>query len=301
LLHAQKLDEIVLRKLHIQTGSADLTEWDRVVEAQTKPDRIVDIAMVGKYVELLDAYKSLNEALLHAGIQTRTRVNIHYFDSERFEREPTTVLETMDAILVPGGFGERGVEGKIAAVRFARESRKPYLGICLGMQVAVIEYARHVAGLSDAHSTEFRKDSAHPVIALITEWRDENGELIVRDEKTDLGGTMRLGAQRCELTPGSRAALAYGKTEISERHRHRYEFNNGYQKTLEDAGMVFSGFSAENHLVETIELPEHPFFIASQFHPEFNSTPRDGHPLFTAFIQAALAQRAGGANEEIAE
>ncbi|OZB55986.1 MAG: CTP synthetase [Halothiobacillus sp. 14-56-357] len=273
LLHAQKLDEIVLRKLHIQTGAADLSEWDRVVEAQTKPDRIVDIAMVGKYVELLDAYKSLNE----------------------------TVLETMDAILVPGGFGERGVEGKIAAVRFARESRKPYLGICLGMQVAVIEYARHVAGLSDAHSTEFRKDSAHPVIALITEWRDENGELIVRDEKTDLGGTMRLGAQRCELISGSRAALAYGKTEISERHRHRYEFNNGYQKTLEEAGLVFSGFSAENHLVETIELPEHPFFIASQFHPEFNSTPRDGHPLFTAFIQAALAQRAGGSDEEVAE
>ncbi len=301
MLHAQKLDEIVLRKLHLQAGPANLTEWDRVVEAQTKPDRIVDIAMVGKYVELLDAYKSLNEALLHAGIQTRTRVNIHYFDSERFEREPTTVLESMDAILVPGGFGERGVEGKIAAVRYARESLKPYLGICLGMQVAVIEYARNVAGLTGAHSTEFRKDSPHPVIALITEWRDETGALIVRDEKTDLGGTMRLGAQRCELNVGSRVAEAYGATEISERHRHRFEFNNGYQKPLEAAGLAFSGFSAENHLVETIELPDHPFFIASQFHPEFNSNPRDGHPLFTAFIQAALAQRAGGLDAEVTE
>lgn len=299
LLHAQKLDEIVLRKLHLTANAADLSEWDRVVDAQTKPDRIVDVAMVGKYVELVDAYKSLNEALLHAGIQTRTRVNIHYFDSERFEREsPEAELATMDAILVPGGFGERGVEGKIAAVRYARESRKPYLGICLGMQVAVIEYARHVAGLAGAHSTEFRKEAPHPVIALITEWRDEQGELIVRDEKADLGGTMRLGAQRCELSPGSRVAAAYGATSISERHRHRYEFNNGYQKSLESAGLVFSGFSAENHLVETIELPDHPFFIASQFHPEFNSTPRDGHPLFTAFVQAALAQRAGGVTEQ---
>lgn len=299
LLHAQKLDEIVLRKLHLTANAADLSEWDRVVDAQTKPDRIVDVAMVGKYVELVDAYKSLNEALLHAGIQTRTRVNIHYFDSERFEREsPEAELATMDAILVPGGFGERGVEGKIAAVRYARESRKPYLGICLGMQVAVIEYARHVAGLAGAHSTEFRKEASHPVIALITEWRDEQGALIVRDEKADLGGTMRLGAQRCELSPGSRVAAAYGATSISERHRHRYEFNNGYQKSLESAGLVFSGFSAENHLVETIELPDHPFFIASQFHPEFNSTPRDGHPLFTAFVQAALAQRAGGVTEQ---
>ncbi len=299
LLHAQKLDEIVLRKLHLTANAADLSEWDRVVDAQTKPDRIVDVAMVGKYVDLLDAYKSLNEALLHAGIQTRTRVNIHYFDSERFEREsPEAELATMDAILVPGGFGERGVEGKIAAVRYARESRKPYLGICLGMQVAVIEYARHVAGLDGAHSTEFRKEAPHPVIALITEWRDEQGELIVRDEKTDLGGTMRLGAQRCDLSTGSRVAAADGAASISERHRHRYEFNNGYQKTLESAGLVFSGFSAENHLVETIELPDHPFFIASQFHPEFNSTPRDGHPLFTAFVQAALAQRAGGVAEQ---
>ncbi|ANJ66089.1 CTP synthase [Halothiobacillus diazotrophicus] len=299
MLHAQKLDEIVLRKLHLSAGAADLSEWDRVVEAQTKPDRIVDIAMVGKYVDLIDAYKSLNEALLHAGIQTRTRVNIHYFDSERFEREGTTPLEHMDAILVPGGFGERGVEGKIAAVQFARESGKPYLGICLGMQVAVIEFARHVAGLSEAHSTEFRKETSQPVIALITEWRDESGELIQRDEQADLGGTMRLGAQRCHLTPGTRAAEAYGSTEINERHRHRYEFNNGYEKTLSDAGLVFSGWSAENHLVEMIELPTHPFFIACQFHPEFHSTPRDGHPLFTAFIQAALAQRSGNAEVEV--
>jgi CTP synthase len=299
MLHAQKLDEIVLRKLHLPSGVADLSEWDRVVEAQTKPDRIVDIAMVGKYVNLIDAYKSLNEALLHAGIQTRTRVNIHYFDSERFEREGTTVLEQMDAILVPGGFGERGVEGKIAAVQFARESGKPYLGICLGMQVAVIEFARHVAGMTDAHSTEFRKDTTHPVIALITEWRDESGELIQRDEQSDLGGTMRLGAQRCHLQSDTRAAIAYGQTEINERHRHRYEFNNGYEKTLSDAGLVFSGWSAENHLVETIELPAHPFFIACQFHPEFHSTPRDGHPLFTAFVQAALAQRSGESDAEV--
>ena len=264
-----------------------------MVEAQTKPDRIVDIAMVGKYVDLVDAYKSVNEALLHAGIQTRTRVNIHYFDSESFEHDGVSRLEGMDAILVPGGFGSRGVEGKIAAVRYARESGKPYLGICLGMQVAVIEYARHVAGLEGAHSTEFDREAADPVIALITEWRDEEGNLIERGEDVDMGGTMRLGAQRCRIEPGSLAERIYAAGEISERHRHRYEFNNGYRKTLSDAGMVFAGWSAENDLAETIELPDHPFFFACQFHPEFRSTPRDGHPLFVAFVNAAHVQRVG--------
>jgi len=296
LLHDQGLDETVLRKLHLTAKPADLSEWDRVVEAQTKPDRVVDIAMVGKYVDLADAYKSLNEALLHAGIQTRTRVNIHYIDSEQIEREGTAKLEKMDAILVPGGFGERGVAGKMEAVRFARESGRPYLGICLGMQLAVIEYARHVAGLEGANSTEFRKDATHPVIGLITEWRSETGELVQRNEKTDLGGTMRLGAQRCVLKDGSLAARIYGGTEIRERHRHRYEFNNHYQEKLEEAGLVFSGWSAENELVETVELPDHPWFFACQFHPEFRSTPRDGHPVFTSFVRAALTQR-GSADE----
>ncbi|HZJ81094.1 MAG TPA: CTP synthase [Guyparkeria sp.] len=293
LLHAQTLDETVLRKLHISAGPADLSEWDRVVEAQIKPDRIVDIAMVGKYVDLADAYKSVNEALLHAGIQTRTRVNIHYFDSESFEHDGVGRLEGMDAVLVPGGFGSRGIEGKIAAVRYARESGLPYLGICLGMQVAVIEYARNVAGLEGAHSTEFDRQPAHPVIGLITEWRDEQGKDNRRDEEGDLGGSMRLGAQRCRIEPGTLAHRIYGSDEISERHRHRYEFNNEYREELNEAGLVFAGWSAENELAETIELVDHPFFFACQFHPEFRSTPRDGHPLFTAFVNAAHAQRVG--------
>ncbi|KTG16244.1 MULTISPECIES: CTP synthase [unclassified Guyparkeria] len=293
LLHTQKLDETVLRKLHMSAGPADLSEWDRVVEAQTKPDRIVDIAMVGKYVDLVDAYKSVNEALLHAGIQTRTRVNIHYFDSEAFEHDGVARLEGMDAILVPGGFGSRGVEGKIAAVKYARESGKPYLGICLGMQVAVIEYARNVAGLEGAHSTEFDREAKHPVIALITEWTDEHGNRIERSEDVDLGGTMRLGAQRCRIEPKTLAHQVYGSDEISERHRHRYEFNNGYQQPLAEAGLTFGGWSAENQLVETVELADHPFFFGCQFHPEFRSTPRDGHPLFIAFVNAAHAQRVG--------
>ena len=292
LLHAQKLDEIVLRKLHVDADPADLSEWDRVVEAQTKPDRIVDIAMVGKYVDLVDAYKSVNEALLHAGIQTRARVNIHYFDSERFETQGTSALESMDAILVPGGFGSRGVEGKIAAVGHAREQRKPYLGICLGMQVAVIEYARSVAGIDGAHSTEFKKDAADPVIGLITEWQDQSGARQQRDEQTDLGGTMRLGAQRCRLVEDTLAERVYQQDTINERHRHRYEFNNGYREALEQAGLVFSGWSVENDLAETVELADHPFFFGCQFHPEFRSTPRDGHPLFKAFVEAAIEQRA---------
>jgi CTP synthase len=247
--------------------------------------------MVGKYVDLTDAYKSLNEALLHAGIHTQTRVNIHYLDSERIEREGPVALERMDAILVPGGFGERGIEGKIAAVRFARERQIPYLGICLGMQVAVIEFARHVAGLEEAHSTEFRKNTPHPVIALITEWTDETGMLQQRQEGGDLGGTMRLGAQPCRLTPGSLVHAAYGKEVITERHRHRYEFNNRYRESLQAAGLALSGHSLDDRLVETIELPEHPWFFGCQFHPEFTSTPRNGHPLFRGFMEAAIRQR----------
>ncbi|MCB1822755.1 MAG: CTP synthase, partial [Candidatus Competibacteraceae bacterium] len=292
LLHAQGLDDIVARKLRLDDlPPARLTDWERVVNAIETAIGAVDIAMVGKYVDLTDAYKSLNEALLHAGIHTQTRVNIHYLDSERIEREGPVALERMDAILVPGGFGERGIEGKIAAVRFARERRIPYLGICLGMQVAVIEFARHVAGLAGAHSTEFRKDTPHPVIALITEWTDETGVLQQRQEGGDLGGTMRLGAQPCRLTPGSLVHAAYGKDVITERHRHRYEFNNRYREPLHAAGLALSGHSLDDRLVETIELPDHPWFFGCQFHPEFTSTPRAGHPLFRGFMEAAIRQR----------
>jgi CTP synthase len=292
LLHAQGVDDIVARKLRLDDlPSARLTDWEQVVNAIETAMGAVDIAMVGKYVDLTDAYKSLNEALLHAGIHTQTRVNIHYLDSERIEREGPVALERMDAILVPGGFGERGIEGKIAAVRFARERRIPYLGICLGMQVAVIEFARHVAGLEEAHSTEFRKNTPHPVIALITEWTDETGMLQQRQEGGDLGGTMRLGAQPCHLTPGSLVHAAYGKEVITERHRHRYEFNNRYRESLQAAGLALSGHSLDDRLVETIELPEHPWFFGCQFHPEFTSTPRNGHPLFRGFMEAAIRQR----------
>ena len=247
--------------------------------------------MVGKYVELTDAYKSLNEALLHGGIHTCTKVNIHYIDSEQIEEHGTGCLERMDAILVPGGFGERGIEGKIAAVRYAREHQIPYLGICLGMQVAVIEFARHVAGLAEAHSTEFRKDTPHPVIALVTEWMDEDGALQRRREGGNLGGTMRLGAQPCWLVPNSLARATYGKDVVTERHRHRYEFNNRFREPLRAAGLVCSGHSLDGRLVEMIELPGHPWFLGCQFHPEFTSTPRAGHPLFRGFVEAALRQR----------
>ena len=291
LLHAQGVDDIVARKLRLENlPAAELADWERVVRALERPTGAVDIAMVGKYVNLTDAYKSLNEALLHGGIQTRTQVNIHYLDSEQIERDGPDCLETMDAILVPGGFGERGIEGKIAAVRYARERQIPYLGICLGMQVAVIEFARHVAGLAGAHSTEFRKDTAHPVIALITEWTDEDGTVQQRRENDDLGGTMRLGAQPCRLTPDTLARLTYGKDVITERHRHRYEFNNRYRERLRAAGLIFSGHSLDDRLVEMIELPNHPWFLGCQFHPEFTSTPRTGHPLFQGFIEAALRQ-----------
>ncbi|MBK8536460.1 MAG: CTP synthase [Candidatus Competibacteraceae bacterium] len=301
LLHAQGVDDIVARRLRLDNlPPANLADWERVVRSIETATDPVDIAMVGKYVDLADAYKSLNEALLHAGIHTHTRVNIHYIDSERIEREGTASLETMDAILVPGGFGERGIEGKIAAVRFARERPLPYLGICLGMQVAVIEFARHVAGLAWAHSTEFRKNTPHPVIALITEWTDEDGTVQQRRENSDLGGSMRLGAQPCRLAADSLARLSYGKDIITERHRHRYEFNNRYREPLHAAGMAFSGHSLDDRLVEMIELPDHPWFLGCQFHPEFTSTPRAGHPLFHGFVKAAIRQRQQRHKEVIA-
>ncbi|MFZ5466977.1 MAG: CTP synthase [Pseudomonadota bacterium] len=295
LLHAQGLDEIVVRKMRLDVPPADLSEWDRVVEAQTNPHHAVRIAMVGKYVELADAYKSLNEALTHAGIHTRTKVHIEYIDSERLETGGTDLLDGMDAILVPGGFGERGVEGKIRAVRHARENKIPYLGICLGMQVAVIEFARHVAGLEGAYSTEFDRNARHPVIGLITEWRTAEGGVEQRGEDSDLGGTMRLGSQYCRLSEGTLAREVYGQEVISERHRHRYEFNEHYRAALEAAGLTFSGMSADNSLVEMVELKGHPWFLACQFHPEFTSTPRDGHPLFKAFVEAALKHKEVGA------
>lgn len=286
--HEQGLDDIVLEKLHLTAAPADLREWDKVVEALRHPHESVNIAMVGKYVELVDSYKSLNEALIHAGIHTGSRVNIRYVDSERVQENIATQLSEVDAILVPGGFGERGIEGKISAVRYARENNIPYFGICLGMQVAVIEFARHCAGLLDAHSTEFKRTTQHPVIGLVTEWQDKDGSRQIRNEDSNLGGTMRLGAQACRLKPGSRIHAIYQSETISERHRHRYEVNNHYIQTLKDAGLVISATSVNENLVEIIELPDHPWFVACQFHPEFNSTPRDGHPLFISFIKAAL-------------
>ncbi|WP_211363122.1 CTP synthase [Thermochromatium tepidum] len=290
LLHAQGLDDLVVRQFRLEVPEADLSEWDRVLDGFDHPEQSVRIGMVGKYMNLTEAYKSLSEALAHAGVHTKIRVEIVYVDSERIEREGTDCLNGLDAILVPGGFGERGVEGKIQAVRYAREQRVPYLGICLGMQVAVVEYARHVAGLVGAHSTEFDPQTPHPVIALITQWRDEQGRVKTRSENDDLGGTMRLGGQNCRLEPGSLARAIYGQPQIRERHRHRYEFNNAYLDTLKDAGLRFSGWSLDNRLVEIVEIPDHPWFIACQFHPEFTSTPRDGHPLFEGFVRAALVQ-----------
>ena len=289
LLHEQQLDDIVVEKLKLQTGPADLSEWEQVNRDSARRTHDVTIAMVGKYVDLTESYKSLSEALIHAGIHTHTNVNIRYVDSESIETEGTGVLEGADGILVPGGFGERGVEGKIATVRFARERNIPYLGICLGMQVAVIEFARNVAGLDGAHSTEFVRDTAHPVIALITEWSREDGELEKRSEDSDLGGTMRLGGQKCQLAEGGLARALYQQEIILERHRHRYEFNNQYRKLLEEKGLIMSGVSVDGKLVEVVEIRDHPWFVGCQFHPEFTSTPRDGHPLFTGYIQAAIA------------
>jgi len=294
MLHLQLLDEIVCHKLGILARPADLSIWNKLIDALEKPDHEVNIAMVGKYVDLTESYKSLSEALIHAGIHTRSRVRIHYVDSETVEREGTGCLAGMDAILVPGGFGKRGVEGKIGAIRHAREQRVPYLGICLGMQLAVIEYARHKAGLQGAHSTEFDPQTPHPVVALITEWKTSEGGTEIRSTESDLGGTMRLGAQACLLKPGSLAREIYGADHILERHRHRYEVNNGYLERLEQAGLRVSGVSAtEDKLCEMIELPDHPWFVGCQFHPEFTSNPRWGHPLFKAFILAALAKSKG--------
>ena len=286
-LYEWGLDSFVVEKFQLPDRPIDLSQWDLVVENQRHPEHEVVIAMVGKYMDLLDAYKSLNEALEHAGIHNRTRVVIHHIDSELLD-EDLSPLAGCHGILVPGGFGERGVEGKIRAVRHAREQRIPYLGICLGMQVAVIEFARNVVGLVGANSTEFDRNTPHPVIGLITEWTDREGHVETRSEAFDYGGTMRLGAQEARLVAGSRARAAYGKDVIVERHRHRYEVNNKYIGVIQAAGMKVGGWSADESLVETIELPDHPWFFACQFHPEFTSTPRTGHPLFSGFIQACL-------------
>ncbi|MCP5415674.1 MAG: CTP synthase [Chromatiaceae bacterium] len=287
LLHEQHLDEIVVKQLGFNVPAADLSEWRAVLDGLEHTDGAVTISMVGKYMHLTEAYKSLTEALIHAGVHTRTKVSIRYLDAEQIEAQGVDALEGVDAILVPGGFGERGVEGKITTVQYAREKGIPYLGICLGMQVAVIEYARNVAGLAGAQSTEFNRETPHPVIALITEWLNSDGELEKRNEYSDLGGTMRLGGQECRLTEDSRACNLYGKEVIVERHRHRYEFNNQYLETLENAGLRIAGRSLDGRLVEIVEIPDHPWFVACQFHPEFTSTPRDGHPLFSGFVRAA--------------
>ena len=290
ILGAAGLDEIIVNKLHLDCPKADYSEWDRVVDSQLNPEREVKLAMVGKYMELLDAYKSLNEAIIHAGIQTRTKVNISYIDSSDLMEQGVELLHGHDAILIPGGFGERGFEGKIHATKFARENNIPFLGICLGLQAAVVDYARHVANLKDANSTEFEKDCENPVIALISEWTTAAGTTEVRDENSDLGGTMRLGGQKCVLDPDSATFQCYQQEEIIERHRHRYEFNNDYLDTLSAAGLKLVGKSADGMLVEVIEIPDHPWFIGCQFHPEFTSTPREGHPLFTGFIKAAISR-----------
>jgi CTP synthase len=289
LLHAQKMDEIVCRKLNIKAKQADLSSWDKIVDALANPKQEVNIAFVGKYVDLTESYKSLTEALIHAGIHTQSKVRIHYMDSEDIERDGTALLEPMDAILVPGGFGKRGTEGKMKAIQFARENKKPYLGICLGMQLAVIEYARNVANLKDANSTEFNPDTPHPLVGLITEWQDADGKVEVRSEDSDLGGTMRLGAQKCPIEAGTLAAQIYGK-EVNERHRHRYEVNNHYVDQLKAAGLVISARTPSEQLCEMVELPQnvHPWFVACQFHPEFTSNPRTGHPLFKSYIEATL-------------
>ena len=291
LYYEQGLDELVVEKLGIECAEIDLKEWDAVIDGLEHPKRRVKIAMVGKYVDLRESYKSLTEALVHAGIHTRTRIDIAYVDSEEIEHTGTGCLEDADAILVPGGFGKRGIEGKIQAVRYARENQIPYLGLCLGMQAAVIEYARHQAGLKDANSTEFHRDTPHPVIALITEWSNKDGTVEQRDEQSALGGTMRLGAQEVRLRRESRARQMYGEDIIIERHRHRYEFNNTYVDPLQDAGLQIAGKTIDGSLVEVVEVPNHPWFIGCQFHPEFTSTPRDGHPLFAGFVDAAHACR----------
>ncbi|MCW8830690.1 MAG: CTP synthase [Gammaproteobacteria bacterium] len=287
-LHEQGVDDIIADRLKLDTKPADLSEWQRVVDAMQNPEHEILIGMVGKYVDLTESYKSLNEALSHAGAQNKTQVSIRYIDSASLEGSDFSALEGLDAILVPGGFGDRGIEGKIAAVQYARENKIPYLGICLGMQLAVIEFARHVAGLEDAHSSEFSDDTKHPVIALITEWQAEDGSIEKRGKDSDLGGTMRLGGQRCNLVENTLASHVYGSNSVVERHRHRYEFNNSYRDQLQNAGLIISGKSSDGNLVEMVELKDHPWFLACQFHPEFTSTPRDGHPLFADYVRAAL-------------
>lgn len=287
MLKAQGMDELVVERFGLDCPEADLTEWEQVLFAESNPKGEVNIGMVGKYVELPDAYKSVNEALKHAGLKNRLTVNIRYVDSQDIESKGDQVLHGLDAILVPGGFGERGIEGKIAAAKYARENLIPYLGICLGMQVAIIEYARNVAGMENANSTEFDHESPFPVVGLITEWLDAAGAKESRSESSDLGGTMRLGSQLCHLIPGSKVHEMYESSEIYERHRHRYEVNNNLRDKIEAAGLKVTGLSTDKRLVEVIEIAEHPWFVAGQFHPEFNSTPRDGHPLFTGFVKAA--------------
>ncbi|MGQ7844816.1 CTP synthase [Granulosicoccus sp. 3-233] len=315
MLHAQELDELVVEQFKLDLPPADLSEWQRVVDRIRHPGKSVTIGMVGKYTELTESYKSLNEALTHAGIQTDSRVKIRYLDAEKLEQGDLRILGEVDAILVPGGFGNRGVEGKIIAAQYAREHKIPYLGICLGMQVAVIEHARHVAGIEAANSSEFDLDAEEPVIALITEWQNEDGETVLRDKDSDLGGTMRLGGQLCVMQPDSLAARMYGAEQVVERHRHRFEFNNNYANRLTESGLVISARSSgsiaatdegeadmdTNGLVEMIELPDHPWFIGCQFHPEYTSNPRDGHPLFTGLVTAALDYQATRSNEPAVE
>jgi CTP synthase len=292
LLHDQMMDEIVCHKLHILAKAADLSSWKYITERLANPKHTVDIAFVGKYVDLADSYKSLTEALIHAGIHTESKVKIHYMDSEEIEKSGTDGLKNMDAILIPGGFGVRGTEGKIAAIQYARTHKIPYLGICLGMQLAVIEFARNVAGLTGANSTEFNAEAPHKLIGLIEEWQDASGKIEKRDESSDLGGTMRLGAQACPIVPNTLAASIYG-TQVNERHRHRYEVNNHYVEQLKKAGLVVSARTSGEDLCEIIELPKatHPWFVAVQFHPEFTSNPRSGHPLFKAYVEAALENK----------
>ena len=301
MLHEQGLDDLVVERFGLEVAQSDLTQWDAVVRGIDDASREVRIAMVGKYVELAESYKSLSEALVHAGIHTGTRVDIRYVDSEEIESAGAGCLEGLDAILVPGGFGKRGIDGKIEAARYARENKVPYLGICLGMQVAVIEYARHRAGLAGADSTEFNRATPHPVIALVTEWVGKDGALERRGEDSELGGTMRLGAQEVRLRRESRMRAVYDADIISERHRHRYEFNNTYMDPLQDAGLQIAGKTLDGTLVEVVEVPDHPWFIGCQFHPEFRSTPRDGHPLFKGFVEAANNYRSSNTREGAGE
>ncbi len=291
VLLSQKVDSFICDRFKLDPKPADLKEWEEVLYREANPQGNVDIAMVGKYMDLTEAYKSLTEALKHAGLHTRQKVRIHYVDSQDIEKNGTDKLQGMDAILIPGGFGERGVEGKILTAKFARENKIPYLGICLGMQVAVIEYARHMAGMDNANSTEFNKQSPNPVVGLITEWVDADGSRVERSDESDLGGTMRLGSQPADIKAGTKARDIYQSDIVEERHRHRYEVNNYLLPKLEDAGLVVSCTSTEKKLVEMVELEDHPWYVACQFHPEFTSTPRDGHPLFTAFVEAAMQQR----------